>query len=121
MEFPERINFDDTGFMQRVFAKITEYNDSAYKAEVPVTKVVPPRELKAVFDFPVKDQGITEEEVLDNIDKIFEYSVKANHRHFHNQLYAGVNKFALAGEYITTALNGAMYTYEMAPVFSLME
>lgn len=47
--------------------------------------------------------------------------MKANHRHFHNQLYAGCNKYAMAGEYITTAMNGAMYTYEMAPVFSLME
>ena len=33
MEFPVRTNFDDTEFMQKVFAKITTYVESAYKAE----------------------------------------------------------------------------------------
>jgi glutamate/tyrosine decarboxylase-like PLP-dependent enzyme len=55
------------------------------------------------------------------VDKILEFSVKGNHRHFHNQLFSGVSKFAVAGEFITSSLNGSMYTYEIAPVLSLME
>lgn len=40
---------------------------------------------------------------------------------FCNQLYAGVDQYGLAGSWLTDTLNTSIATYEVSPVFSLME
>ena len=47
--------------------------------------------------------------------------MKSHHRHFHNQLFSGVDRYAQLGDFMATAINGTMYTYEMGPLFTLME
>ena len=49
------------------------------------------------------------------------YSVRPSDSKCYNVLFGGFNEYSLAGEYITTTLNGTMYSYEMAPVFNYME
>jgi len=39
------------------------------------------------------------------IRQIVRYSAKTCNPHFHNQLYAGVDKYGLAGSWLTDALN----------------
>ncbi len=41
--------------------------------------------------------------------------------HFYNQLFTGIDEVGLLGQFITAATNTSMYTFEMAPVFSLIE
>ncbi|KAF3845508.1 hypothetical protein F7725_008671 [Dissostichus mawsoni] len=43
------------------------------------------------------------------------------HPRFFNQLFAGVDYHALAGRFLSEALNTNLYTYEVAPVFVLLE
>ncbi|NWQ84786.1 CSAD decarboxylase, partial [Columbina picui] len=43
------------------------------------------------------------------------------HPRFFNQLFSGLDHHALAGRLLTEALNTSQYTYEIAPVFVLME
>nr|XP_009686211.1 PREDICTED: cysteine sulfinic acid decarboxylase [Struthio camelus australis] len=43
------------------------------------------------------------------------------HPRFFNQLFSGLDHHALVGRMITEALNTSQYTYEIAPVFVLME
>ncbi|MGH0180606.1 UNVERIFIED_CONTAM: hypothetical protein FKN15_004686 [Acipenser sinensis] len=43
------------------------------------------------------------------------------HPRFFNQLFAGLDHHSLAGRFLTEALNSSQYTYEVAPVFVLME
>jgi glutamate decarboxylase len=43
------------------------------------------------------------------------------HPHFFNQLSTGLDVVSLAGEYLTATCNTNMFTYEIAPVFILME
>lgn len=43
------------------------------------------------------------------------------HPRFINQLSQGVDMISLVGEMITSAVNANMFTYEVAPVFNLME
>lgn len=38
-----------------------------------------------------------------------------------NQLFSCVDPYALAGQWLTDALNPSVYTYEVSPVFILME
>lgn len=43
------------------------------------------------------------------------------HPHFFNQLSNGLDIVSLAGEWLTATANTNMFTYEIAPVFILME
>lgn len=52
---------------------------------------------------------------------VIKYSIKTNNRNFHNQLFGGVDHIGVGAEWITSALNTSLYTFEMAPVFTLIE
>lgn len=43
------------------------------------------------------------------------------HPHFFNQLSCGLDLVSMAGEWVTATANTNMFTYEIAPVFILME
>ena len=47
--------------------------------------------------------------------------MRCGHPGFHNQLFSGFNQYSLAGDMLTSSMNGTMYTYEMAPCFTMME
>ena len=48
-------------------------------------------------------------------------SLFVGHPHFYNQLFTGADEVGLMASFMTVATNTNMYTFEMAPVFSLME
>jgi glutamate decarboxylase len=57
------------------------------------------------------------------LNEIFSYRnfyIKG-HPRFINQLSQGVDMISLVGEIITSSVNANMFTYEVAPVFNLME
>jgi glutamate/tyrosine decarboxylase-like PLP-dependent enzyme len=45
----------------------------------------------------------------------------AGHPRFFNQLSCGLDLISMAGEWLTATANTNMFTYEIAPVFILME
>lgn len=45
----------------------------------------------------------------------------AGHPRFFNQLSTGLDLVSMAGEWLTATANTNMFTYEIAPVFILME
>lgn len=61
------------------------------------------------------------EELLNLTRDIIKYSVKTGNPHFVNQLFSSLDPYGLAGQWLTDALNPSVYTYEVSPVFSLME
>ncbi|XP_054743817.1 cysteine sulfinic acid decarboxylase [Anastrepha obliqua] len=88
------------------------------------TKVVEwhaPSELQQLFDFSLKAEPETNAKLFDLLKATIQYSVKTGHPYFINQLYSGVDIYALIGQWVTDALNPSVYTYEVAPVFTLME
>jgi glutamate/tyrosine decarboxylase-like PLP-dependent enzyme len=58
---------------------------------------------------------------LNDINNYLKYSVKTNHEQFLNQLYSSENLPAVLGEIVTAFANTSMYTYEVAPVATLIE
>ncbi len=46
---------------------------------------------------------------------------KPYHPHFHNQLFGGFDQYSVLGAMMAPAINGSVYTYELAPCFTLME
>ncbi|XP_056654120.1 cysteine sulfinic acid decarboxylase isoform X2 [Monodelphis domestica] len=80
-----------------------------------------PEELRKLLDLELRSQGERQDQILDRCRTIIQYSVKTCHPRFFNQLFSGLDPCALAGRIITESLNTSQYTYEIAPVFVLME
>uniref|UniRef100_A0A8C9VG75 Cysteine sulfinic acid decarboxylase n=1 Tax=Scleropages formosus TaxID=113540 RepID=A0A8C9VG75_SCLFO len=80
-----------------------------------------PEELSALLDLELREGGESHHQLLQRVRDVAKYSVKTNHPRFFNQLFAGVDYHSLAGRFLTEALNTSQYTYEVAPVFVLME
>ncbi|XP_066564575.1 cysteine sulfinic acid decarboxylase [Amia ocellicauda] len=80
-----------------------------------------PDELRALLDLELREGGESNEQLLRRVRDIAKYSVKTNHPRFFNQLFAGMDYHSLAGRFLTETLNTSQYTYEVAPVFVLME
>ncbi|XP_059041209.1 cysteine sulfinic acid decarboxylase isoform X2 [Mustela lutreola] len=80
-----------------------------------------PEELKRLLDLELRSEGEAAERILARCREVIHYSVKTCHPHFFNQLFSGLDPHALAGRIVTESLNTSQYTYEIAPVFVLME
>ena len=52
---------------------------------------------------------------------VLNHSVATQHPLFFNQLYAGADIYGIIAEWMTAVLNTSMYTYEVGPLFTLME
>ncbi len=59
--------------------------------------------------------------VWDMVETYLSYSVKTAHPQYFNQLWAGQSEAALVGSVIESLANTSMYTYEVAPVATLIE
>nr|QJC58940.1 cysteine sulfinic acid decarboxylase [Atractosteus tropicus] len=80
-----------------------------------------PEELRVLLDLDLQEAGESHGRLLQRVRDVAKYSVKTHHPLFFNQLFAGVDYHSLAGRFLTETLNTSQYTYEVAPVFVLME
>ncbi|KAK3872949.1 hypothetical protein Pcinc_022013 [Petrolisthes cinctipes] len=80
-----------------------------------------PQELQEVLDLSVCNDESSVQEAKLILRQVLDYSVKTQHPHFYNQLYGGIDEVALTGAWITEALNTNQYTFEVAPVFIMVE
>ncbi|XP_014680984.1 PREDICTED: cysteine sulfinic acid decarboxylase-like [Priapulus caudatus] len=72
-------------------------------------------------DLNIGEKPATEEQLEQACQDTIRYSVKTGHPRFFNQLFGGLDQYALAGTWITEALNTSQYTFEVAPVFTMTE
>ncbi len=92
----------------------------------PVVKLASPDELQSEFD-QVSSLALGPHDSVDNatlqqaVDLIIDRSVHTAHPRFFNQNFAGADPIAVAGDWLGSALNTTLATFEMAPVFTLME
>lgn len=80
-----------------------------------------PDDLHKLLDLSLKCGSDSDADLLSHVSNIIRYSVKTGHPYFVNQLFSCVDAYALAGQWLTDALNPSVYTYEVSPVFILME
>lgn len=59
--------------------------------------------------------------VWEAVETYLEHSVKTAHPQYFNQLWAGQSDVAMLGSFIETLANTSMYTYEVAPMATLIE
>lgn len=82
---------------------------------------VDPEQLKSSIDLSLKDEPDSDEKLLELARATIAHSVKTGHPYFMNQLFSSVDPYGFAGQVLTDALNPSVYTFEVSPVFVLME
>ncbi|XP_036326244.1 cysteine sulfinic acid decarboxylase-like [Rhagoletis pomonella] len=122
-----RLNLADDWKVLRVVYDLL-HNEKAFcvsEADRDAVKIVhfmQPDELRKLIDLSIAENKThTIDEIQELCRKVIKYSVKTNHGRFHNQLFGQMDPYGLMGQWITDALNASAYTYEVGPVFSLME
>ncbi|XP_015789794.1 glutamate decarboxylase-like [Tetranychus urticae] len=88
------------------------------------TKIVDfhqPNQLKQLFDFTIPENPKNIQQILNDCKQCLKYQVKTGHPHYFNQLSCGLDIVSMAGEWLTATANTNMFTYEIAPIFILME
>ncbi|XP_029073500.1 LOW QUALITY PROTEIN: glutamate decarboxylase 1-like [Monodon monoceros] len=73
------------------------------------------------FDLILSDHPESLEQLLGYCTDTLKYGVKTGHPCYFNQLSSGLDVIGLAGEWLTATANTNMFTYEIAPVFTVME
>ncbi|XP_008559042.1 cysteine sulfinic acid decarboxylase [Microplitis demolitor] len=114
-------NFDTKKLLEDVLEILKDEKVFDTTGEFPVVEFSHPHELQKKIDIKLKNDGSSGEEIKDAVRKIAHYSVKTSNPHFHNQLFSGVDSYGLAGALLTECCNTSQYTYEVAPVFQLLE
>jgi len=108
-------------FIDVIAAKLKDYLVKSNDRNEKIINFLTPDELAKKFDFTLNEDGVPLKDIGDITDQILKYCVKTAHPRFYNQVWAGVDITGLMGQWITTTTNTSMYTYEMAPVYVLME
>ena len=85
------------------------------------TKLLKPTELKNMLGLKLERGPRTEEEIQEFVDQYLKHSMNTNHKKYMNQLWSKVELPSITGEFLATVTNTSMYTYEVAPVLTLME
>jgi len=109
----------DSNFLNETFSDLVKY------ANTPSEKVInyqTASNLKQKFNnFEVKENSSSQADIKDFIKKYLNYSVNTGSNQFFNQLFAGRNEFGILAEMLSSFTNSSMYTFEMAPVATLIE
>lgn len=119
--FPDKATHEP--FLRNAFDLILkECLFEGVQRDKPVLRFRLPENLQTILNLklgkaPVKSQ----DELLDLLKEVMKYSVKTGHPYFINQLFSGLDPYGICAEWVASALNSSVYTYEVAPVFTLME
>lgn len=116
----------DEQLLRAAAERMIAYVSQARARALPVLVDAGPAQIEAAFAEHLKlslADGLAHphERLLAAIDETVRLSVHTASPRFFNQNFAGPDVAALAGDWIATALNATGATFEMAPVFTLME
>ncbi|CAG9568079.1 unnamed protein product [Danaus chrysippus] len=105
-------------FLDRVFDILKDETAD----ELPLIQFKHPKELEEILSNDLDISiNVDDKELENSVRKILQYSVKTNKVTFRNQLYGPMDPYGLAGTWIAEAFNTSQYTFEVAPVFTLIE
>nr|WDE40210.1 glutamate decarboxylase-like protein [Schizocardium californicum] len=110
-----------TSFLVDVIDQLIEYIKQEYIHDSKILDFHQPQELREKLQLEIPDKPVSLEQLLVDCKETLKYCVKTAHPRFFNQLSSGLDTLSLAGEWLTAAVNTNIFTYEIAPVFTLME
>uniref|UniRef100_A0A672NPP4 Glutamate decarboxylase 2 n=1 Tax=Sinocyclocheilus grahami TaxID=75366 RepID=A0A672NPP4_SINGR len=80
-----------------------------------------PNELLQRNNWELSDEPETLDDILISCRATLKYAIKTAHPRYFNQLSTGLDMVGLAADWLTSTANTNMFTYEVAPVFVLLE
>ncbi|MEO0511935.1 MAG: pyridoxal-dependent decarboxylase [Planctomycetota bacterium] len=87
----------------------------------PVSVAASPAEVAAELSLGLPRRGLDDEAWTTLLDGVVSATPRTTTRSFFNQLFAGRDAHAVAGEMLASVLNSSMYTYKIAGVHVLIE
>ena len=108
-------------FIDSLANRIFKYVDYETHSTQKTMEYMPIASRIKTSDIKLPLEGKGHDAVMDDIDEFLKQCVKTNRGEFMNPLWGGLNITALAGEIIAALTNQSMYTYELAPMATLIE
>uniref|UniRef100_A0A8C5QAR3 Glutamate decarboxylase 1 n=1 Tax=Leptobrachium leishanense TaxID=445787 RepID=A0A8C5QAR3_9ANUR len=111
-------------FLLEVFEILFNYIKKNYSGKCKVLDFHHPHQILEGlegFNLELSDQPEPLEQILVDCRDTLKYGIKTAHPCFFNQLSCGLDIIGLAGEWLTATANTNMFTYEISPVFIIME
>lgn len=119
-DFPEA-DRNTREFLHRVVEILLDYITQQNDRTTKILDFHHPDQMKQSIDLDIPDQPLNLDQLLVDCKDTMKYGVRTGHPRFFNQLSTGLDIVSLAGEWLTATANTNMFTYEIAPVFILME
>lgn len=107
--------------LEKLFNLVSRYQEDISDPSHVVVNYKTPSELSDRIRFAIDESGVTADEFIELMGNYLNYSVHTGNRQFHNQLFSGFNFPAFAGDVLSTLTNTSMYTYEAAPMATMIE
>ena len=111
------ISMDEMQFLDSVYELAVSYLDD----ERPLVDYQNFESLERITDTNLQHGPMPYEQILLDIQHYLKYCVKTNQSGFMNPLWGGISTVALASELITSLTNTSMYTFELAPIGTVIE
>lgn len=112
-------NFDElAGILTKLIDKLLK-EPVNYEKKISVFNA--PEILQEKIDFSLKNQPLEAFQLKELIEKVIENSVVFNHPNFMTQMFGNVQPIAFVADLIISFLNTSIYTYEVAPVMTMIE
>ncbi|XP_063718816.1 glutamate decarboxylase-like isoform X2 [Symsagittifera roscoffensis] len=118
----ESFPHSNTGeFLRCVVDELIDFMGQTHDRAQPVLEFHHPAQLRGNLDLDVPETPEHLAQLLSDIKDTCRYAVKSGHPRFFNQLSCGMDVTSIAGEWLTATINTNMFTYEVSPVFVIME
>uniref|UniRef100_A0A8C5NDX0 Glutamate decarboxylase 2 n=1 Tax=Gouania willdenowi TaxID=441366 RepID=A0A8C5NDX0_GOUWI len=108
-------------FLQEVVDILLAYIVESFDRETKVVDFHYPNELLQMNNWELQDEPATLDDILISCRATLKYAIKTAHPRYFNQLSTGLDMVGLAADWLTSTANTNMFTYEVAPVFVLLE
>lgn len=112
----------------QVTTRLCEYVLSQSDKTEPVVRHTSPVQLQHAFreagvslELTNPQSGISATALKTAVLQTLQYSVRTGHPGFLNQLYARADPISIAADWVISAANTNVHTYEAAPVFTAVE
>ncbi|XP_019740352.1 glutamate decarboxylase 2 [Hippocampus comes] len=108
-------------FLQEVVDILLAYIVESFDRDTKVIDFHYPSELLQMNNWELQHEPSTLDDILISCRATLKYAIKTAHPRYFNQLSTGLDMVGLAADWLTSTANTNMFTYEVAPVFVLLE
>ncbi|CAO4368404.1 unnamed protein product [Caenorhabditis nigoni] len=119
---PQSGNWEGTEeFLNRVVQVLLKYIKDQNDRDQKILEFHHPDKMQMLIDLSIPEQPENLLKLVKSCEDVLRLGVRTGHPRFFNQISCGLDLVSMAGEWLTATANTNMFTYEIAPVFILME